>query len=114
MLNVVYQNYSLKFIWLHRLLNTNMQLGFWQFQIRKALTVPIEDFLQFNLGKTSLTVCLKDGKLLPEFGCSLFRLWFQVRYVSPKNLQASASDILQLPVCFNSHLISIFETGSHA
>ena len=102
MLNVVYQNYSLKFIWLHRLLNTNMQLCFWQFQIHEALAVPIEDFLQFNLGKTSLTVCLKDSKLLPEFWCSLFRLWFQVPYVSPKNLQASASDILQLPVCFNT------------
>ena len=99
MLNVIYQNYSLKFIWLHRLLNTNMQMGFWQLQVRQALAVPLEDFLQFNL---SLKVCLREGKSLPEFWCSLFRLWFQVRFVSPKDLQVSPSDVLQLPVCFNA------------
>ena len=49
-----------------------------------------------------ITGFLQPGAVLPNFWKIVFNHWFHARYVTKTNLDARASDILQLPVCYNS------------
>ena len=102
MLNVRLQEKSLKLIWIHRLLDDTQQLCFWQAQVRSAFRLPLLQILQFNLHPSRLQAFLHPGAVLPKFWKIVFNHWFRARYVSKSNLNARASDILQLPVCYNS------------
>ena len=64
MLNVFLQNKSLKFQWLHRLLNGETG-HFWQIQLHNTFKVPIVEALQFNLCPSGWHKMIKNIKSTP-------------------------------------------------
>ena len=64
MLNMFLQNKSLKFQWLHRLLNGETG-HFWQIQLHNTFKVLIVEALQFNLCPSGWHKMIKNIKSTP-------------------------------------------------
>ena len=102
MLNVYFQNMSLKFRWLSRLVNQQAEMHLWQIQVQNAIRLPLHIFLQLNIHVTRVQAFVKQGHFLPHFWGNVFRLWFAKRYIAATELNANPGEILALPVCYNS------------
>ena len=101
MLNVFLQNKSLKFQWLHRLLNGETG-HFWQIQLHNTFKVPIVEALQFNLCPSGWHKTIKNINSIPPFWRDVLRLWYSTNYVSGARRTLDPSRTLQMPLCFNS------------
>ena len=101
MLNVCWQECSLKFVWLRRAIQRPDNPSLWQDYIVNAFVIPFHLFLQPNLNGRKIKTFVKKGPLSPLWR-SVLLLWFKNRFISPKNLQPNVSELLQRPVCYNS------------
>ena len=101
MLNVFLQNKSLKFQWIHRLLNGETG-HFWQIQLHNTVKLPIVEVLKFNLCPSGWHKLVKNIKSIPPFWRDVLRLWYSTNYVSGARRTPEPSRILQMPLCFNS------------
>ena len=97
MLNVYWQECSLKFVWPRRAMQCPDNPSLWQDYIVNAFAVPFHLFLQLNITSSKVKAFVKKGSL-PPFWRSLLCLWFKTRFISPKNLQPNVSELLQRPV----------------
>ena len=102
MLNVYFQNMSLKFRWLSRLVNQQAEMHLWQIQVQNAIRLPLHIFLQLNIHVTRVQAFVKQGHFLPHFWGNVFCLWFAKRYIAATELNANPGEILALLVCYNS------------
>ena len=103
MLNVFVQECSLKFPWLQRAMENPQTPDLWQYFITNAFVVPFHLFLQFNIHHRKIPAFVKKGQLRP-FWMSVLQLWFKRRYISSKIMEPDASELLQMPVCYQSCL----------
>ena len=101
MLNVYWQELSLKFIWISRLLEPEEPCYFWQAHIRDCFKLPVKVVLSCNITHRKFTMFIKDGCTLPEFWMLLLKSWFRIRYI-PGNDRENYGTVLQTPICFNS------------
>ena len=106
MLNVFLQNKSLKFQWIHRLLNSETG-HFWQIQLHNTVKLPFAEVLSFNLCPTGWHKIVKNIKSVPLFWRNVLQLWYSTNYVSAARGTPEPGRILQLPLCFNSAFPSI-------
>ena len=98
MLNVYWQECSLKFVWLHRAIQCPDNPSLWQDYIVNAFVIPFHLFFQLNLNGRKIKAFVKKGPL-PPFWRSVLLLWFKNKFISPRNLQPNVSELLQRPVC---------------
>ena len=101
MLNIYWQECSLKFVWLRRALKEPSHQSLWQNYIVNAFVIPFHLLLQLNIHPRKVKAFIKKGPL-PPFWTSLLNLWFKYRFIPPTDLQPNVSELLQRPVCYNS------------
>ena len=66
MLNVYIQEFSLKFVWLKRLIDGD-SIFFWQHQLCNCFKLPIDVILRLNIVKTRIKSLIQDNHTLPVF-----------------------------------------------
>ena len=84
MLNVEFQNLSLKWKWLNILLNPPSIKPFWIVHIEDCILIDVHDFLRCNIPVNSIHKLVRNYQVFPQFWKGIFQEWFPRRYV-PKN-----------------------------
>ena len=107
MLNIVFQENSLKLIWLQRLLNTEANCVFWVEHIRSCLILRVTEILRCNVAprRWPMHKFLKKSCSLLVFWHNVFEIYFKWTYVGSRDL-AACSFVGNMPICFNSALPS--------
>ena len=101
MLNVKYQENSLKLIWIQRLLADSASKYFWQEHISSCFCVPLTDLIRFNLHPSRMKRLINRKSILPPFWNDVFYTYFSWTYVSAKKL-STCEYVGSLSICFNS------------
>ena len=81
MVNVVWQNFSLKLQWISRILQNAEEKAFWELYLRNSIIIKLEHFLQCNLLPRSMYKMLRHQTSFPPFWRGLFSKWFWLQYV---------------------------------
>ena len=103
MVNNVFQENSLKLIWVEHLLSDEANSSFWVEHIKSIILVPVTDFVRFNVSPRQFPRFMRfmlSGKSLPHFWYDVFRILFKWTNVPAKAID-TCSYANQLPVCFN-------------
>ena len=92
MLNVFFQNRSLKYKWLHVLLQDHVIKPFWIQYLEGVLLIRVKDFLRCNIHYSRVPCLFRDYDSVPLFWKLLFKDWFIQQYVSRPSFVKSPND----------------------
>ena len=100
MLNVRYQENSLKLIWIQRLLADSATKYFWQEQVASCFCVPLTDLVRLNLHPAQMKSLINEKSVLPPFWKDVCYIYFHWTYVSADKIKTCTYSGA-LSICFN-------------